>query len=87
MPCPDASSFTRYRKAQAIQSGDTQTGDIKSVNRLTQYVTPLSAAGTTKEFLPSLTDKKTVPLVQLPINVDTGNGKRKVVHPDSNNNF
>jgi hypothetical protein len=87
MPTSDASSFTRYRKAQATQSGDTQPKDIKSVNRLTQYVTPLSAAGSTKNFLPSLTDKKTTPLVQLRINVDTGNGKRKVVHPNANNNF
>ena len=69
MPGADASQFTQLKKASAIQRGDTQRSDPKSVNRLTQYVPRLSSAGTSK-FLPSLTDKNTTPLV--PSRINTG---------------
>lgn len=55
MPGSDASQFTRFKKANAVQKGDTQQSDPKSVNRLTQYIPRLSAASDRNEFLPSLT--------------------------------
>ena len=87
MPGSDASQFTRFKKASAIQRGDTQQSDPKSVNRLTQYVPKLSAASSTREFLSSLTAKTTHPITRDPINFQSATGKPKVVHPDSNNNF
>ena len=71
MPGADASQFTQFRKANAVQKGDTQQSDPKSVNRLTQYVPHLSVASSIPKFLPSLTLKNTRPLVQARINVDT----------------
>jgi hypothetical protein len=71
MPGADASQFIQFRKANAVQNGDTQRGDPKSVNRLTQYVPQLSAASSIPKFLPSLTLKNTRVLLQAPINVDT----------------
>jgi len=55
MPGSDASQFTRFKKANATQRGDTQQSDSKSVNRLTQYVPRLSGASGVGKFLSSLT--------------------------------
>jgi len=87
MPGSDASQFTRFKKANAIQSGDTQQSDPKSVNRLTQYVPRLSNVSSTREFLSSLTAKSTRPITRDPLNFQSGNGKQKVAHPNSTNNF
>lgn len=87
MPGSDASQFTRFKKAIAVQRGDTQQSDPKSVNRLTQYIPQLSNVSSTREFLSSLTAKTTRPITRDPINFQSGNGKPKVVHPNSNNNF
>jgi len=87
MPGSDASQFTRFKKAVAVQRGETQQTDPKSVNRLTQYTPHLSNVSSTKEFLSSLTEKSTRPITRDPINFQSAYGKRKVVHPDSNNNF
>ena len=54
MPGADSSQFTRYKKLMAVQCGDKQSEDPKSVNRLTQYNSPVSTCSLTK-FLPSLT--------------------------------
>jgi hypothetical protein len=62
MPGSDASQFTRFKRANAIQKGDTQASDTKSVNRLTQYTPHLSAASNSVKFLSSLTAKSTTPL-------------------------
>ena len=53
MPGADSSQFTRFKKLTAIQCGDTQSKDPKSVNRLTQYTSPVSTCSLSK-FLPSL---------------------------------
>ena len=53
MPGADSSEFTRFKKLTAIQCGDTQSKDPKSVNRLTQYTSPVSTCSLSK-FLPSL---------------------------------
>ena len=87
MPGSDASQFTSFKKASSIQRGDTQQTDSKSVNRLTQYVTPLSNVSSTREFLSSLTEKSTKPITRDPLNFQSAFGKLKVVHPNSNNNF
>jgi len=54
MPGSDASQFTRFKRANAIQRGDSQQRDSKSVNRLTQYVPRLSGAWGVNNFLSSL---------------------------------
>jgi hypothetical protein len=54
MPGSDASQYTRFKKYVAVQSGDTQASDPKSVNRLTQYVSRVTNLSSTKEFLSSL---------------------------------
>lgn len=87
MPGSDASQFTRFKRATAVQRGDTQQSDPKSVNRLTQYIPHLSNVSSTREFLSSLTAKTTRPIIREPINVQSAHGKPKVVHPNSNNNF
>ena len=87
MPGSDASQYTRFKKASAIQRGDTQQSDPKSVNRLSQYVPRLSNVSSTREFLSSLTEKSSRPIIRNPINFQSAYGKPKVVHPDSNNNF
>ena len=65
----DASQFTRLKKASAVQKGPSRS-DLKSTNRLTQYVTELSAISDEKKFLPSLSLKNTVPVARVPINRD-----------------
>ena len=57
MPGSDASQFTRFKKANAVQRGDTQASDPKSVNRLTQYVPHLTGASSHTLFLSSLRPK------------------------------
>jgi len=70
MPGADASQYTQLKKASANSRGPPRS-DLKSTNRLTEYIVPLSASGSIPKFLPSLTlkDTKVIPLV--PINVDT----------------
>ena len=87
MPGSDASQFTRFKKANAVQRGDTQASDSKSVNRLTQYVPHLTAASSTGEFLSTLTAKSTAPVTRDPINFQSAFGKPKVSHPNASNNF
>jgi hypothetical protein len=72
----DASQYTQFKKANAVQRGDTQVSDPKSVNRLTQYVPKLSFASNSTKFLSSLTNKNTRPLVPTPINVDFSGKKQ-----------
>uniref|UniRef100_A0A6C0ERK4 Uncharacterized protein n=1 Tax=viral metagenome TaxID=1070528 RepID=A0A6C0ERK4_9ZZZZ len=52
MPGSDASQFTRFKKANAVQRGDTQQS-----NRLTQYVSKLTGASCQTVFLDSLMPK------------------------------
>ncbi len=59
MPGADASQFTRFKKANSIQKGDTQQNDPKSVNRLTQYVPRLTGASNSTKFLSSITKTNT----------------------------
>jgi hypothetical protein len=87
MPGSDASQFTRFKKANAVQKGDTQTTDPKSVNRLTQYTPHLSAASNSVKFLSTLTEKFTAPVTRDPINFQSAFGKPTVPHPNSSNNF
>ena len=70
MPGADASQFTQLKKASANSRGPPRS-DLKSTNRLTEYVTPLSNASNEDKFLPSLTLKNTLSLVPARINVDT----------------
>ena len=70
MPGADASQFTQLKKASAAYRGPPRS-DLKSTNRLTQYVTPLSTASNEEKFLPSLTLKNTRPILAARINVDT----------------
>lgn len=65
----DASQFTRMKKASAVQRGPSRS-DLKSTNRLTQHVTPLSAISDEQNFLSSLTLKNTRPVTRVPINRD-----------------
>jgi hypothetical protein len=70
----DASVFTRFRRAVAIQGGDTQANDTKSVNRLSSYATNLSAASSLTEFLSKSKGLPTTPppptgLVPTPLRV------------------
>jgi hypothetical protein len=69
MPGSDASQFTRFKKASAVQ-GTPIRGDMKSVNHLTQYVSRLSGASSETEFLSSLTNKTTRPIIRPSINTD-----------------
>lgn len=87
MPGSDASQFTRFKKANAVQRGDTQASDSKSVNRLTQYVPKLTAASSRTEFLSTLTAKNTTPITQDPIKFQSAFGKPTIPHPTSSNNF
>lgn len=87
MPGSDASQFTRFKKASAVQRGDTQASDSKSVNRLTQYIPRLSSASRTGEFLSTLTAKLTRPVTRDPIKFQSAFGKPIVAHPDASNNF
>jgi hypothetical protein len=70
MPGADASQFIQLKKASANSRGPPRS-DLKSTNRLTQYVTPLSNASNEEKFLPSLTIKNTRPIILGRINVDT----------------
>jgi hypothetical protein len=63
MPTADASEYTKFKKANAVQKGDSQQSDPKSVNRLTQYIPQLSGAYSTDKFLPSLTTKNIPPVI------------------------
>ena len=74
MPGSDASQFTQFKKANAVQKTPLR-GDLKSVNRLTQYVSPLSFASDQVKFLASLTNKTSTPLTQSPINTNYGGKK------------
>ena len=74
----DASQYTQFKKANAIQKGDSQASDFKFVNRLTQYVPRVSFASNTSKFLSSLTNKNTKPLVPTPINTDFSGKKQSV---------
>jgi hypothetical protein len=80
MPGSDASQFTRFKKANAVQKGDTQASDSKSVNRLTQYTPHLSAASNSVKFLSTLTEKFTAPVTRDPINFQSAFGKRGTLH-------
>jgi len=65
MPGADASQFTRLKKALA-SSKDSARVDGKSFNRLSQYLTGLSAANDSSllgahGFLPSITKEQFVP--------------------------
>jgi hypothetical protein len=76
MPGADASQFTQLKKANAVAAGkNAGSPDGKSVNRLTQYVIPLSAAVSFPDsgpassiFLPSLTLKDITPLFRFRLN-------------------
>jgi hypothetical protein len=70
MPGADASQFIQLKKASANYRGPPRS-DLKSTNRLTHYVTPLSNASNEEKFLPSLTLKNTRPIILGRINVDT----------------
>jgi hypothetical protein len=87
MPGSDASQFTRFKKANAVQKGDTQATDSKSVNRLTQYTPHLTAASSTTEFLSTLTAKTTTPITRDPIKFQSAFGKSTIPHPNASNNF
>lgn len=87
MPGSDASQFTRFKKANAVQKGDTQASDSKSVNRLTQYTPHLTAASNSVKFLSTLTSKSTAPVTRDPIKFQSAFGKPTVPHPNSSNNF
>jgi hypothetical protein len=87
MPGSDASQFTRFKKANAVQKGDTQTSDPKSVNRLTQYTPHLTAASSRGGFLSTLTAKTTTPITSNPIKFQSAFGKPTVPHPNASNNF
>jgi hypothetical protein len=67
MPGSDASQFTRMKKTIAIQQNSTRK-DLKSTNRLTQYVTKLSTPAVTNKFLSSLRLKNTKPVTLQKIN-------------------
>ena len=68
MPTTDASQFTRFKRVNAVQSADTQASDPKSVNRLTQYNTPLTETAVLTNFLNSPLLKSAQPLVPAPRN-------------------
>ena len=87
MPGSDASQFTRFKKANAVQRGDTQQSDPKSVNRLTQYIPKLTVASDSIQFLQSLTNKSITGLTRDPVNFQSSAGKPTVPHPNSSNNF
>jgi hypothetical protein len=87
MPGSDASQFTRFKKANSVQRGDTLATDSKSVNRLTQYTPRLTAASSTEEFLSTLTAKLSKPITRDPIKFQSAFGKPTVPHPNSSNNF
>ena len=87
MPGSDASQFISLKKARAVQHGDTQASDPKSVNRLTQYTPQLSAVSNTTKFLPTLFPKQTGPVTRDPINFQSAFGKPTVPHPNASNNF
>jgi len=87
MPGSDASQFTRFKKANAVQRGDSQHSDPKSVNRLTQYTSHLTAASDSVTFLSTLTAKSTAPVIHDLINFQSAFGKPKVSHPNASNNF
>jgi len=87
MPGSDASQFTRFKKANAVQKGDTQATDSKSVNRLTQYIPKVTAGSSRTEFLSTLTAKTTTPITHDPVNFQSAFGKPKISHPDASNNF
>ena len=76
MPTADASQFTRLKKALVIQKTNSPIrADGKNVNRVSQYVTPLSGAtvnslkGNNNGFLPSVTLKFAQPRIDPPLNV------------------
>ena len=71
MPTADASQFTRFKRVSAVQYGDTQSIDPKSVNRLTQYNSRLSNISVLTSFLPTPTEKSAQPQVKFPFNYPT----------------
>ena len=64
MPTTDASQFTRFKRVNSVQRGDTQSSDPKSVNRLTQYNTRLTETAVLTNFLNTPTLKSAQPLTQ-----------------------
>jgi hypothetical protein len=62
MPRSDASQFTQFKRANAVQGGNTP------VSRLTQFTPRLTASHSIYEFLPSLSSKYTTPITRDPIN-------------------
>lgn len=75
MPGSDASQFTRFKRANAVQGRDTDTSNGKSVTRLTLYTPQLSASYSRTEFLSTLTSKSTTPITRDPTNFQSAFGK------------
>lgn len=80
MPTTSASEFIRFKRVVAIQHGDTQARDPKSVNRLTQYNSRLSNVSSLTEFVTTPSLKSAQPRVQFPFNYKTFIGKIGRVH-------
>jgi hypothetical protein len=80
MPGSDASQFTRFRRANAVQGRDTTSSNGKSVTRLTLHTPQLSASYSRDEFLSTLTAKSTAPNTRDPTNFQSAFGKRSIVH-------
>lgn len=80
MPGSDASQFTRFKRANAVQRRDTTTSNGKSVTRLTLHTPELSASYSRTEFLSTLTAKSTTPNTRDPINFQSAFGKRGLLH-------
>jgi hypothetical protein len=53
--------------------------DLKATNRLTNFVPKLSAISDEKKFLASLTQKRTTPIIKIPINFDFSGKKRSLL--------
>ena len=69
MPTVDSSQFTRFKRITAVHRGDTQASDPKSVNRLTQYTSPVSEVSSLTRFVPTPTLKSAQPLTKPPKSV------------------
>jgi hypothetical protein len=65
MPRSDASQFTQFKRANAVQGGNTP------VSRLTQFTPRLTATRSIDEFLPSLSSKNTTPITRESINFES----------------
>lgn len=87
MPGSDASQFTRFKKANAVQNGDNRLTDSKSITRLTQYIPRLTAASSRSEFLSTLTSKSITLITRDDMNFKSTKGESTIPHPNSSNNF